>query len=572
MPQTWNPTTVRNWFAEHVSLQERPYTLDDDQAKAVCDQHANTLVVARAGSGKTRVIVAKAVFLVQCCGYDWNEILIFMFNRTAAAEVNQRLAEVTVDHRPIATQPLRVASTFHKFALDVLKGSGQNPNIISSRQQSEYIFRAFEQALGHRRLNPTARAEAFRLTQSFITRAGQSYPLHADLPHLKRRLQSLLPTATKAQAFYQKLGYVAYAHYLAQFQSPQIDFNQLLAAATDELTRQAHPSDRPPSSEVVPPASTTDTSPDALSTSTTVPFASPLRYLMIDEYQDFSLPFFRLVQALRTLYPELKLFAVGDDWQAINRFAGSDVKYFIDFTQYFPEDAITIPLLANYRSRRKIVDNANRFMLTHYDPSALPAKAHQRRSGQIHTLHPDKLRFDVTDVREDGLSDGRFSKLLPDNLPPSQQKAAGRLIKQLYILLKRHAAASFLILHRHNFTTFPGLDLTRLQHALAQLLNREHVLAPELFRSQIHFLTIHKSKGLEADIVILLEFNRDLLLAPHPHGSLFTVFGDNRAQEAADQARLLYVALTRAKERLYLLTSDRRSLLTHQKNPLPKST
>ena len=45
---------------------------------------------------------------------------------------------------------------------------------------------------------------------------------------------------------------------------------------------------------------------------------------MIDEYQDFSLPFFRLVQALRTLYPELKLFAVGDDWQAINRFAGSD--------------------------------------------------------------------------------------------------------------------------------------------------------------------------------------------------------------------------------------------------------
>ena len=576
MPQIWNPTVVKDWFAEHVCLQDRPYTLDDDQAKAVCDQHTNTLVVARAGSGKTRVIVAKAVFLVKCCGYTWDEILIFMFNRTAAAEVNQRLAEVTIDQHPIATKPLRVASTFHKFALDVLKGSGQTPNIISPDQQSSYVLRAFEQALGHRRLNPTARTEAFRLTQSFITRAGQSYPLQADLPRLKQRLESLLPTATKPQAFYQKLGFIAYAHYLAQFRPPQIDFNQLLAAATDELARQANLST--PSSALPIATSTSTSIPAPFDASVESPeghpitsFAKPLRYLMIDEYQDFSRPFFRLIQALRALYSELKLFAVGDDWQAINRFAGSDVKYFIDFAKYFPEDTTTIPLLANYRSRHKIVDNANRFMLTHYDPEALPAKAHQRRAGHIHTLHPDKLRFNTTDIQEDGLNDGRFGKLLPENLSPKQQKAAGRLVKQLYILIKRHSTANFLILHRHNFTTFPGLDLTRLQHTLAQLLSREHVLSPETYRSQVHFLTIHKSKGLEADIVILLEFNRDLLLAPHPHGSLFTVFGDNRTQEAADQARLLYVALTRAKERLYLLTNDQRSLLARPKNPLPKS-
>lgn len=139
------------------------------------------------------------------------------------------------------------------------------------------------------------------------------------------------------------------------------------------------------------------------------------------------------------------------------------------------------------------------------------------------------------------------------------------------MLIKRHPRASFLILHRHNFTTYPGLDLIKLQQALTQLAASEQILTPTTFKSQIRFLTIHKSKGLEANIVILLEFNRDLLLAPHPHGSLFTVFGDNRAQEAADQARLLYVALTRAKERLYLFTNDHRSLLTHPKNPLPKS-
>ena len=569
MPLIWTPSTVQQWFAEHVRLHGAPYTLDRDQAQAVCDQHTNTLVVARAGSGKTRIIVAKAIFLVYACNYAWKEVLIFMFNRAAATEVNQRLSEVSVDQRPIAKQPLQVASTFHKFALDVLKGSGRAPQIISSELQTDYLRQAFTKALGPKRLHPTARVEAFKLTQSFIARAGQSYPAQADLPALKSALQQSLLTATPSQAFYQKLGFAAYTHYLQQFQPPQLDFNQLLAAAAQELQTQA--------AFFACAATTTSTTTTASaaaisSTAQTTPATpAPLRYLMIDEYQDFSLPFFRLAQALRSLYPELQLFAVGDDWQAINRFAGSDVRYFTDFKHFFPENSTIIPLLTNYRSRRRIVENANRFMLTHYDPQALPAKTFQRRRGRITTLRPEKLRYDPTDLEEDALSDGRFGKLLPRQLPTSQQKPAGQLLKQLFLLIKRHPRASFLILHRHNFTTYPGLDLIKLQQALTQLAASEQVLTPVAFRSQIRFLTIHKSKGLEADIVVLLEFNRDLLLAPHPHGSLFTVFGDNRTQEAADQARLLYVALTRAKERLYLLTSDRRSLLTHPKNPLPKS-
>ena len=575
MPLIWTPSTVQQWFAEHVRLHGAPYTLDRDQAQAVCDKHTNTLVVARAGSGKTRIIVAKAIFLVYACNYTWKELLIFMFNRAAAAEVNQRLAEVVVNQRPIAKQPLQVASTFHKFALGVLKGGGRAPQIISSELQTDYLRQAFTKALGPKRLHPTARAEAFKLTQSFITRAGQSYPAQADLPALKSALQQSLLTATPSQAFYQKLGFAAYTHYLQQFQPSQLDFNQLLAAAAQELQTQAAATTT--STTITAAAATTSATTSAPTTPTVTPAPTtpatlaPLRYLMIDEYQDFSLPFFRLAQTLRALYPELRLFAVGDDWQAINRFAGSDVRYFTDFKHFFPEDSTIIPLLTNYRSRRRIVENANRFMLTHYDSQALPAKTFQRRRGRITTLRPEKLRYDPTDLEEDALSDGRFGKLLPRQLPTSQQKPAGQLLKQLFLLIKRHPRASFLILHRHNFTTYPGLDLIKLQQALAQLAASEQVLTPAAFKSQIRFLTIHKSKGLEADIVVLLEFNRDLLLAPHPHGSLFTVFGDNRAQEAADQARLLYVALTRAKERLYLLTSDHRSLLTHPKNPLPKS-
>lgn len=89
--------SIQQWFAEHVTLGGKPYTLDLDQARAVCDDHQNTLVTARAGSGKTRVIVAKVAYLVAKCHIKLDEIAIFMFNRTAAVEVNQRIGEVTVD-------------------------------------------------------------------------------------------------------------------------------------------------------------------------------------------------------------------------------------------------------------------------------------------------------------------------------------------------------------------------------------------------------------------------------------------------------------------------------------------
>lgn len=124
--------TVQDWFSEHVKLDGEPYTLDLDQARAVADQHYNTLVVARAGSGKTRVIVAKVAYLVRYCRVSLDEIAIFMFNRAAAAEVNQRIAAVVVDGQPLASTTPQVASTFHKYAL-VWSNSLVNARKLSRR-------------------------------------------------------------------------------------------------------------------------------------------------------------------------------------------------------------------------------------------------------------------------------------------------------------------------------------------------------------------------------------------------------------------------------------------------------
>lgn len=551
--------SLQTWFAEHVTLNGKPYTLDADQTRAVADLHQNTLVTARAGSGKTRVIVAKIAYLLARKGYQSSELIGFMFNRTAAAEVNQRIAAVKINGRPIIAGDCRIASTFHKFALDLIKTTHQSPQIISEQDQNLRIDQSLQRHYQsqQRSISKQVYGEALKLVQSFVTRAGQKYPGAEGLQQLQhdvaescrnwtaertklssnsdqaQRLKSLVELHHTALAVYE-----AYFHSL---QAPQLDFNLLMTQAVDLLYDLA----RNPST----------------SSTKLAQRVRPLRYILVDEYQDFSYLFFNLIQGLRAVCPQAHLFAVGDDWQAINRFAGSDCDYFLKFSEYFPEDATNIPLATNYRSSRKIVEHANHYMLQNYDPKALPARAFSKHKGKITYLNPNKIRFDRGDLQEDGLGDARYLQALASacalpvhRVPPE----AGKLLKLLRKLVKKHRRTQLMFLHRHNFTSFLGITLENLERALRIILAQDNLLTSTEFDERIRFLTMHRSKGLEAEVVILLEMNQDLILGSHPHANTFPLFGDNLANERADQQRLIYVALTRAKERLYILSTDQK--------------
>jgi DNA helicase IV len=86
-----------------------------------------------------------------------------------------------------------------------------------------------------------------------------------------------------------------------------------------------------------------------------------LKYIFIDEYQDFSPLFYELVKTIRDFNQQIKFFCVGDDWQAINKFAGSDLKYFNEFPGFFCGSSTGV-LVQNYRSVEGIVDLGNRLM------------------------------------------------------------------------------------------------------------------------------------------------------------------------------------------------------------------
>jgi hypothetical protein len=86
-----------------------------------------------------------------------------------------------------------------------------------------------------------------------------------------------------------------------------------------------------------------------------------LRWLLLDEFQDFSELYFRLIDAIRKANPDIRLVAVGDDWQAINSFAGAQLKFFEKFADYFPA-AGRVGISTNYRSAGMIVGAGNRIM------------------------------------------------------------------------------------------------------------------------------------------------------------------------------------------------------------------
>lgn len=553
-----------------MRLDGKPYTLDPDQAQAVLDCHKNTLVTARAGSGKTRVIVAKVAYLVARNLANLSEITAFMFNRAAAAEVNQRIGAVEIDGVSLRVhnhgQPIKLASTFHKFALEIVKHAGEPPKLTSETDHDALIRRLTRQVLAKQclQLSPQQFDEYLRLISGFIARAGQKYPGAKGLTGLTTYVKSYIKlhsanAAYEPKIFLHRICLTVYQEYLLALTYPKIDFNVLMARATQILTEENHTSAITDHA----PASRKHASARAARTRYAHKTIDNLKYILIDEYQDLSYLFFSLVQALRSHAPQTHLFCVGDDWQAINRFAGSDVDYFINFAQYFPEDVANIPLLTNYRSDRKIVENANRYMLQNYDSYATKAVPFSKRKGKIKYLSTTKTKFDPHDLSEDALGDARFQFALAKvcSGSPASYQAAAVLLKTVFKILKRHPQEEVLLLHRHNFTSFQNVTLENFTQALRLLCVQERLMTATDFDRQVRSMTMHKSKGLESDVVILLEANRDQLRASHPHATTFEIFGDTLEAEAADQHRLLYVALTRAKHQLYIVHSDKKCFL-----------
>ncbi len=275
---------------------------------------------------------------------------------------------------------------------------------------------------------------------------------------------------------------------------------------------------------------------DRISSGCTIP---NYRYIIVDEYQDISKSRFNLVKSLvdRT---GAKIFCVGDDWQSIYRFAGSDISLFTEFENYLGFTH-TLKIEKTYRNSQQLIDEASRFVLK----------------------NPLQLRKEL-----------RSDKSLEYPLvfwgyEKDPSLALNGAIKK--IVSEFGTSSSILFLGRTNYDKEIlkefGLFKISTKNKKETL---QYIPIPEL---KVSFLTVHKSKGLEADNVIVLNFKNDNLGFPNQIENddvLNLVLTREEDYRFAEERRLFYVAITRTRNRTFVLTdSDKPSLFFDE---FPEST
>jgi DNA helicase-4 len=258
-----------------------------------------------------------------------------------------------------------------------------------------------------------------------------------------------------------------------------------------------------------------------------------LRYVLIDEYQDFSQLFHQLMEALQKQNPQAQFFCVGDDWQAINGFAGSNLHFYENFAKYF-RPSRKLNITKNYRSNTSIVDVGNTLM----HGLGIPACAHNRESGLVAIA--DLGTFKPTPKEEETYPG--------DVLTPAVLRLVHRAIannKKVVLLSRKNSLPWYVNYGRQQGASNGALDY---------FLKLVRSYLPAEVKQNVTISTAHKYKGLQQDVVIVLDAVSGCYPLLHPDLIFTRIFGDTIKQVVDEERRLFYVALTRAVEHLFILT------------------
>jgi len=246
-------------------------------------------------------------------------------------------------------------------------------------------------------------------------------------------------------------------------------------------------------------------------------YVSPHDYILVDEFQDISPDRARLLKAILDRSSTAQLFAVGDDWQSIYRFAGSDIAVMREFTERFGVSE-RVDLTTTFRCAEGVASAATKFIL--------------RNPAQLHKDVCATFKYGGPAINI-GLSMSSDSNLLVETLNAISADAA-----------KAGGRASVLLLGRY-------------RHSKPKELARVGKLHPNL---DLSYVTVHRSKGLEADYVIVVGLSSGKYGFPTEITDdplLDLVLATPEGHPNAEERRLFYVAMTRAKRRIFLLCEDR---------------
>ena len=286
--------------------------LNPAQREAVLHTEGPVLVVAGAGSGKTRVLTRRIAHLLGAVGVKPPEILAITFTNKAAGEMRDRVGD-------LVGPPARAAwvMTFHSACGRILRREAQRLGYRSN-------FTIYDQA-DQIRLVKRCLEELERDPKRFTPRG-----IHSQISNAKNTLVGPAEYTDRVASFYDQTVAEVYDLYQKRlFASNAVDFDDMLFLTVDVLERFPEAREK---------------------------WQEAFRYVLVDEYQDTNHAQYRLLQLLAQQHRNV--FAVGDPDQSIYGFRGADIRNVLEFEHDFP-GSYTIALEQNYRSTQHILDAAN---------------------------------------------------------------------------------------------------------------------------------------------------------------------------------------------------------------------
>lgn len=233
------------------------------------------------------------------------------------------------------------------------------------------------------------------------------------------------------------------------------------------------------------------------------------KYIIIDEYQDTSITKFNLINKLINI-TNANLLAVGDDFQSIYRFTGCNLHIFLNFTKYF-KYAKTFQIINTYRNPQELINISGSFIMKNKSQIKKKLLSSKHITNPIYLYETDNY------------------------------------IKTLKIILNKIKDQDIFILGRNNKDILKYIDNT-----YTKLDNDYYTYNDIKFR----YLTIHKSKGLESSNIILINMEDNLLGLPSKIKDEQILKYVNNTKDYypyEEERRLFYVALTRTKNRVYII-------------------
>ncbi len=336
--------------------------LNPEQRRAVTTVNGPVLILAGAGSGKTKTLTHRIAYLIAETRVSPHSILAVTFTNKAAAEMKERVEHLLAQAEgEAAWRAPEFMGTFHSLCVRILRrdieplGYSRNFNIIDADDQLGLVKKAMKEIeMNPDQLRPRSLLEAISTA--------------------KNRQITVERFTSEAQSYFEELVAKVYERYQASLRAENcLDFDDLIAL-TVRLFKE-HP--------------------DVLAR-----YQALFRYILVDEYQDTNPLQYELVTMLAREHRNL--FVIGDDYQSIYSWRQADIRNILSFEEDYPE-AVVITLDQNYRSTQTILDAATSIIENNVNQRHKKLWT-EKKEGENIVLYPavdenDEARFIVDEIR-----------------------------------------------------------------------------------------------------------------------------------------------------------------------------